>query len=148
MDNSSTLKSAPVRLTPQQAMEEFISQRVSRWQAKQEKVLDRELAAQIVAMCWDYGSLPRKGPGCLLPDHKGGYVYVPYDDSRDGLSPELEERIEKLERWLRDPVNTPALRLMDKVLEKEVNEKCFWEFLDGGNASRIDFHGKASTHSL
>ena len=145
MDNSLRPAGGPVRLTPQQAMEEFISQKVSRWRAKEEKVPDRNLAAQIIAMCWDYGSLPRKGPGCLLPDHKGGYVYVPYDDSRDGLAPELEERMEKLERWLRDPTNTPALRLMDKILEKEVNEKCFWEFLDGGNASRIDFHGKAST---
>jgi hypothetical protein len=132
------------QLTLEQAMEEFISQKVSRWWTKQEKVADKELGAQIVAMSWDYASLPPKGPGCLLPDHKGGYVYVPYDDSREGLPPELEERAAKLDNWFKNPANTPTLRRMDKVLENEVNEKCWWEFLDGGSAARLDFHGKAS----
>ncbi|KAL2169666.1 hypothetical protein VTG60DRAFT_5805 [Thermothelomyces hinnuleus] len=108
-----------VQLTLQRLIEESISQRVTRWKTKQEKIPDRELAAQIIAMCWSHDALPSAGPGCLMPDTKGGYVYVPYDET-----------------------NGPIVRKMDKLLEKEVNEKCFWEFLDGDNASRIDFHGK------
>ncbi|KAL2181600.1 uncharacterized protein P884DRAFT_274094 [Thermothelomyces heterothallicus CBS 202.75] len=131
-----------VQLTLQRIIEESISQRVTGWKIKQKKIPDRELAAQIVAMCWGHDSLPSAGPGCLMPDTKGGYVYVPYDESRDGLPPPLEERIDKLERWFRNPANGPTVREMDKLLEKEVNEKCFWEFPDGDNASRLDFHGK------
>ncbi|KAK4252346.1 hypothetical protein C7999DRAFT_27073 [Corynascus novoguineensis] len=103
---------------------------------------NRELAAQIVAMCWDHDSLPQAGPGCLMPGFNGGYFYVPYDESREGLPLDLQDGINKLERWFKDPANGPIMRKMDKMLEKEVNKKCFWEFLDGGNASRIDFHGK------
>ncbi|KAH6849768.1 hypothetical protein B0I37DRAFT_352332 [Chaetomium sp. MPI-CAGE-AT-0009] len=93
-------------------------------------------------MSWDYDSLPREGPGCLITDHKGGYVYAPYDESREGLPRELEDRIDKLEHWFKDPANLPMLRQMDQILEREVDDKCYWEFLDGGSASRIDFHGK------
>ncbi|KAL2201232.1 hypothetical protein P885DRAFT_73581 [Corynascus similis CBS 632.67] len=103
---------------------------------------NRELAAQIVAMCWDHDFLPQAGPGCLMSGCNGGYVYVPYDESREGLPLDFQNRINELERWFKNPANGSVLRKMDKILEKEVNEKCFWEFLDGGNASRIDFHGK------
>lgn len=110
--------------------------------AKQRKMPNRELAAQIVAMCWDHDFLPQAGPGCLMSGCNGGYVYVPYDESREGLPLDFQNRINELERWFKNPANGSVLRKMDKILEKEVNEKCFWEFLDGGNASRIDFHGK------
>ena len=123
-------------------IEEFVSQRLLCWMAKKERVPDRSVPAKIVAMCWDFGSLPERGPGCLVANRKGGYVYVPYDDSKEGITPELEARVEKLARWCR--ANHSAVVRMDKMLEKEVAEKCWWEFLDGGNASCVDFHGKAS----
>ncbi len=139
------LKEGPLQLTLEEAMEELIEHRISRWWTKQEKVPDARLAAEIVAMCWDFDSLPQRGPGCLLPDHKGGHIYVPYDDSKEGLSPELIAQSEKLDKWIKTPANAPILREMDEVLEKMVDEKCWWEFLgERSNASRVDFHGKAS----
>ncbi|KAK4106466.1 hypothetical protein N658DRAFT_502927 [Parathielavia hyrcaniae] len=145
MDSSTPADFDPVSATVPQIMEEFVSQRVKRWKARQENVPDRELAAVIGAMCWDNDFLPRRGPGCLLPDGRGGHAYVPYDERREGLPADLQQRIDILNRWVRNPENAPALRKLDKLLEKEVNEKCFWEFLDGGSAERVDFHGKAET---
>jgi hypothetical protein len=147
MDSSFRVEGGPVRLTLQQLLEEFIRQRINRWKAKQKVITDRELVAQMVAMSWDYDSLPREGPGCLMPDHKGGYVYIPYDESSEGLTPDLEDRIDKLNHWFKNPANGSIVRQMDKILERQVNDQCFWDFLDGGNASRIDFHGKASPPS-
>jgi hypothetical protein len=54
------------------------------------------------------------------------------------------ERFEKLGRWIKDRKNRPTIFQMDTLLEKYVDEMCFWEFLDGGDASRVDFHGKVS----
>jgi hypothetical protein len=144
MDISLRAEGDPAQLTPQQIIEELISERVNRWMTKQITVPNRELAAELVAMCWDYDFIPETGPGCLLPDHMGGYTYIPYDESRDGLPDELRHRADTLDHWAKDPANAPALRKIDKLLEKEVNATCFWDFLDGGNASRIDFNGKVS----
>ena len=144
MDNSLQVEGDPARLTPQQIIEELISERVNRWMTKQITVPNRELAAELVAMCWDYDFIPETGPGCLLPDHMGGYIYVPYDEGRDDIPDELQHRSDTLDHWAKDPANAPALRKIDKLMEKEVNATCFWEFLDGGNASRIDFNGKVS----
>ncbi|KAK4149212.1 hypothetical protein C8A00DRAFT_19071 [Chaetomidium leptoderma] len=145
MNGPFRVEGGPVRLTLQQIMDEFISQRVKRWKAKQVNVPNRELAARIAAMCWDYDSLPGLGPGCLLPDHKGDYVYIPYDDSRDDLPPDPEDRMAMADHWFTNPANTKLLQQADKMLEKQVNDKCFWEFLDGGSAARLDFHGKWRT---
>ncbi|KAK3302194.1 uncharacterized protein B0T15DRAFT_505249 [Chaetomium strumarium] len=125
-----------------QMIEEFISLRIAHWKTKQRRITDREVAAQIAALCWDYDSLPDQGPGCLLPDRQGGYVYVPYDGRREGLPPDILRRALSLDHWEKNPANCPVILQMDKLLEKEVDEKCFWEFLDGGNASGVDFHGK------
>lgn len=144
MDNSFRVEIDPARLTPEQMIEALIQERVDRWTARQVTMPDRELAVQLAAMWWDYDLLPASGPGCLLPDRMGGYIYVPYDEDRHGLPAELLHRMDMLENWTRNPVNAPALRQIDKLLEKEVNDTCFWEFLDGGNASRIDFNGKVS----
>lgn len=132
------------RASPQQMIEEFVSVRILRWQAKQVKVPDREIAAQVAAMSWNFNFLPRGGPGCLLPEPNtdSGYIYVPYDERVDHLPPEVMKRIEKLNDWFKDPANGPIVRQMDKLLEREVDDKCFWEFLDGGSAERIDFLGK------
>ncbi|KAL2260238.1 hypothetical protein VTK26DRAFT_5837 [Humicola hyalothermophila] len=78
-----------------------------------------------------------------MPDPTGGYVYVPYlNDGKDNLPADLVERIKQFEAFMSDPVNLQLIQEADGLMEAEVNEKCFWEFLDGGNASQIDFHGK------
>ncbi len=126
-------------------IKELVTQRLLCWMAKKERITDRSLPAKIYAMCWDFGSMPARGPGCLVPN-KSGYVYVPYDDSEEGMGPELQARVETLVSWCRD--NRSGLVRIDKMMEKEVAEKCWWEFLDGGNASCVDFHGKASLFAL
>ena len=75
-------------------IKELVTQRLLCWMAKKEKITDRSLPAKIYAMCWDFGSMPARGPGCLVPN-KSGYVYVPYDDSEEGMGPELQARVEK-----------------------------------------------------
>ena len=133
-------------LTLRQIMEEMIAQKLRCWRAKQEKITDNNrIAEQIIAMCW--GGNDRnltQTPGCLLQDPQGGYVFVPYDESGDNQSPELKTSTEMLNKALKDKANAGLVRKMDKALEKEVNDKCFWEFIDGGDAARVDFHGKAS----
>ena len=126
-------------------IKELVSQRLLCWMAKKEKITDQALGAQIFAMCWDFGSMPDQGPGCLIPNPKGGYAYVPYDDSTEGVGPELEARVERLGRWCGE--NHAGVERMDKMMEKEVDERCWWEFLEGGDASGVDFHGKVSVFS-
>ncbi len=130
------------QLVLERIIKELVSQRLLCWMAKKEKITDQSLPAKIYAMCWDFGSMPERGPGCLVPNPKGGYVYVPYDDSHEGVGPELEARVEKLANWCK--ANHSGVVRIDKMMEKEVAEKCWWEFLDGGDASCVDFHGKAS----
>ena len=145
MDQLFQLDGGTTQLTLPQFMDEMITQKLRCWRAAQEKIPDGRLAEQIMAMCWggsDGNVL--KEPGCLLPDHhKGGYVFVPYNEG-EHLSPELVAGKERLERALQDKANAALARRMDKALEREVNEKCFWEFLDGDSAARVDFHGKVS----
>lgn len=144
MDSSSQVEGDPVGLTPEQFIQELVSLRVDRWRSKQKEVPDEELVAQLVALSWDYDSLPPEGPGCLISGGSTGHIYVPYDDSREGLPPEINDRIDKVNRWIADPANAPTLRKMDKILRRQVDNSCFLEFLDGGNASRIDFIGKVT----
>jgi hypothetical protein len=145
MDTSFHAEGWPAQLTAQQIMEELVSQRVESWKAKQEKVPDPEVAAKIIAMCWDYDSLPLSGPGCLMCDKNGEYTYVTYDSvSRGALPADLQQRIDVLDRWLRDSKNNTVLRELDKMMEKKMDDECFYEFLDGGSPQRVDFHGKVS----
>jgi hypothetical protein len=149
MDTSSRAEGWPAQLTLPQIVEELVSHRVERWKAGQETVRNPEAAAKTAAMCWDYDSLPLNGPGCLIAEPEGGYAYVPYNDnvSREILPTDLRGRMEMLDRWLRDRENAPILPRLDKFTEKKVNDECFYEFLDGGSAERVDFHGKVSYSS-
>jgi hypothetical protein len=145
MDSSSRVEGGLVGLTPEELIQEFISLRIDRWRSKEKEVPDQELAAQLFAMSWDYDSLPPEGPGCLMSGGRTGYLYVPYDDSREGLPPEIEARINMADRWLGNPANAPVLREMDKIMKRQVDDCCFLEFLEGGNASRVDFLGKVTS---
>jgi hypothetical protein len=131
-----------------QMIEAFVSLRIAHWKAKKRIITDGEVAAQIAALGWDYDSLPEQGPGCLLHDREaeGEYVYVPYDDRREGLPPDILQRAIVLDHWERHAANSAVILQMDRLLEKEVDDKCFWEFLDGGDASGVDFHGKVSPY--
>lgn len=124
--------------------EEHVRLRVNRWKAKQVKVPNDEIAIQLAGLCFDYSVLPGGKRGCLLPDPAGGYVYVPYSDEykKDDLPADLLERVNTLEAITNNHKNLPVLRQVDKLMEDEVNDTCFWEFLDGGDASQIDFQGK------
>ncbi|KAK3902105.1 hypothetical protein C8A05DRAFT_15785 [Staphylotrichum tortipilum] len=145
MDKLYQVDDGASELTLPQLMEELIAQKIRCWRAKQETIPDSRIAEPLVAMCWGNDGNLRKRPGCLLPDHKGGYIYVPYDEGDP--TPELKAGVERLEKALKDKANAGLVRKMDKALERQVNEKCFWEFLGGhgGDGARIDFHGKAIT---
>ncbi|KAK4239794.1 hypothetical protein C8A03DRAFT_13845 [Achaetomium macrosporum] len=142
MASSSQPEDAAQAAAARRMIEEFVSLRVAHWKTKQRRITNQEVAAQIAALCWDYYSLAENGLGCLLPDREGGYVYVPYDDSREDLPPDILRCAKSLDRWEKDPANSSFILRMDRILEEEVDDKCFWEFLDGGDASGVDFQGK------
>ncbi|KAL2024424.1 hypothetical protein VTK56DRAFT_8235 [Thermocarpiscus australiensis] len=124
------------RPTPEDIKNEFVFQRVKRWRTKQKKIRSNQLGLEL-------GEInSEEQPGCLLSGNNGGYVYVPYDDDRKDLPPNLRDRILQLERWASNPANSVIMRQVDKLLEDEVSDKCWFEFLDGGDASQVDFHGK------
>lgn len=130
--------------TPKQIKDELIAQRVECWRAKQRKVDRRDLAIELSAMGTHPWCSVAREPGCLLSDGRGGYVYVPYDDSTAGLAPELLGRIRTLDSWMRNPRSEPILAEVDRLLEGEVKDKCFFEFQDDGDASQLDTWSKAS----
>lgn len=148
MDSSSRVEGGLVGLTPEQLIQEFISLRIDRWRSKKKDVPDQELAAHLFAMSWNYDSLPPEGPGCIMAGGSTGHIYIPYDDSRSGLPPEIEARIDMVDQWLGDPANAPVLRGMDQIMRRQIDDYCFSEFLEGGNASRVDFLGKVTPPSL
>ncbi|KAH6624823.1 hypothetical protein B0J18DRAFT_191995 [Chaetomium sp. MPI-SDFR-AT-0129] len=126
--------------------EELISQVLTLWTSHQYPIPDPAIAAEMAAMSWDYDSLPASGPGCLMKltrTQEGEYVYMPYDDNMDGMEEAMVARVEKTAEWMRDPENGAAIRRLDGVLEREVDENCFWELLEqGGGAERVDRIGK------
>ncbi|KAJ4304351.1 hypothetical protein N0V88_001964 [Collariella sp. IMI 366227] len=102
------------------------------------------VAAELVGMSFDYNHLPVQGPGCLMPNRKGGYSYVPYTNPKDEKPFHLDERVKMINQWLQNAENCHTLAEVDKTMENEINDKCFFEFLDGGDASRLDFYGKVN----
>lgn len=132
-----------------QIKEELISQVLTSWVAQQYPIPDPAVAAEMAAMSWDFDSLPAEGPGCMMKltrTKEGEYVYIPYDDSLDGMEDAMVERVKRMEEWMRSPENVEAIRKLDRELEREVDESCFWELLQQGeSAERVDLSGKVSS---
>lgn len=131
---------APPSYTPEGIKNELVTQRVMVWQAKQREVGDNERAMEMAAMSF----YPKDGPGCLMARDNGDYLFVPYDDNREGLPAELLWRIQTLRRWQSNPANAQTLSQVVKLMEDEINEKCVFEFLHGGDASQLDYDEKVS----
>ncbi|KAL2135278.1 hypothetical protein VTI74DRAFT_9158 [Chaetomium olivicolor] len=49
-----------------------------------------------------------------------------------------------LDRYLKGPANAYKLQDVDNVMENEVKDKCFFEFVNGGDGSGADFYGKVN----
>lgn len=115
-----------------------------RWKSRQFLIPNRELAAALAGHAGSYRALPRGQQGCLLPDAGGGYTFIPYNDDMTGLPPRILNRVNMLNAWTRLPQAAPIMVQVDKLLEAEVNKKCWFDFLYGGDASEVDFDGKVS----
>ncbi|KAK3682636.1 hypothetical protein B0T22DRAFT_494309 [Podospora appendiculata] len=103
--------------------EEFISQRIQCWTAKRQPMTEGEITTRYATATFVTPKPPGLKPGSLFPSPSGGYVF-------------------ELECWACDYRNSELLKNIEKLLDEEVEDKCYWEFREGGDVSSLDFRGK------
>ncbi|KAK3331953.1 hypothetical protein B0T19DRAFT_397770 [Cercophora scortea] len=122
--------------------EEFINQCIQCWTAKKQPMTESEIITHYAAANFVTPKPPGAKPGSLLPNPSGGYVFVPYDRDPAGIPELLRRRILELECWACDSRNSELLKSVEKLIDEEVQEKCYLEFQEGSDVSSLDFRGK------
>ncbi|KAK3379481.1 hypothetical protein B0T24DRAFT_717045 [Lasiosphaeria ovina] len=130
-----------------QIKEEFVKLRMDSWKSNQIPIENTDQAANIAALGLDSSLVATPGNGCLVPVIGGWRVFVPFDDDAAAaagvsVAREFDGRFSEMHCWAENLANGATLKEVEGLLDAEIEDKCFWEFLDGGDASRLSFYDK------
>ncbi len=123
-----------------QIKDAFVKERMNRWRLEAETLDEQGLLEKMTQMTF-YSPLSPQ-PGLIIPNLHGGYEYIPLERG-DVLRPNIPEdhmaKINQLRLFHNNPSNAQVIKEVEKEMDKEIEEKCFWEFLDDGDASGMGF---------
>ncbi|KAK0722823.1 hypothetical protein B0T26DRAFT_235938 [Lasiosphaeria miniovina] len=129
-----------------QIKEELVKLRMDFWKSNQIPIENTDQAANIAALGLDSSLVATPGNGCLVPVIGGWRVFVSFDDAAaaagESVTREFDSRLSEMRCWAENPANGATLKEVEGLLDAEIEDKCFWEFLDGGDASRLSFYDK------
>jgi hypothetical protein len=71
------------------------------------------------------------------------YLWIPfhYDPDPD---PKREARRVLMHQWSLQPSSQQKIALVAEALDRDLQEKCFWDLLDGGDPKQLSFEEKVS----
>ncbi|KAH8890913.1 hypothetical protein GQ53DRAFT_866536 [Thozetella sp. PMI_491] len=121
----------------------FIKERIDRWRLKAE-TLDRNGLLEKMAQM-SFSSPLNSQPGLIIPNLHGDYEYIPLErgDTLAADTPEDHLRVViELRLFFHHAANAQLVKEIEAELDREIADKCFWEFLDTENATNMSFVDK------
>lgn len=134
------------QVTYERLKDEIITEQINCWKGHAKGFPNPVLALMWYTSSYKTGERYSSNHGAVVVENGSGgatYYWVPFHNGPDP-DPSREERRQSLRTWAADPVHRDHMVKIEELLDREIEERCFWQFLDGGSAAGLTFGKKAS----